>query len=845
MAKTKKQSAAKSDSANGKSLVIVESPAKAKTINRYLGDNYIVKASMGHVRDLPKKEMGVDLEHDFSPKYEPLQGKKKMLSELRKDAKKAEKVYLATDLDREGEAIAWHLAESLKVPEERIRRVVFNEITAPAIRAAFEHPRGIDMNKVNAQQARRILDRIVGYEVSPLLWKKVARGLSAGRVQTVAVRLIVEREREIEAFIPDEYWKVSAIFTTRTDQAQEIARRWAELLSQTDEKGNPPTKAAQQEFLSEHDSFRAELVTWKGDKFASDNADESLDIVRALGLEVEDVIREEDPKGKGPAKNLVTVVAKLPEEKAGQFSVTEIKKRQSKSKPPAPFRTASLQQAASTRLRFAAQRTMRIAQQLYEGIDIPGEGHAGLITYMRTDSAHLSSEAIRQVRGYIGEQFGGDYLPEKPNFYAARGRTQEAHEAIRPTDATRHPDELRSILSPDQYQLYRLIWQRFVGCQMKPAIWEVTDATISADTPDGRADFKASGRTLKFPGFYKVAGLPKGGDQILPALDEGQTIAGVDVNTTQHFTLPPARYSEASLVRALEADGIGRPSTYAAIIQTIQDRKYVEQENRSFRPTDLGRVVADKLIKHFPSIFDVRFTANLENQLDDVEDEGKDWVRLLKEFYGPFHQKLDKAMENMVHAKAETEPAPHTCPECGAGTMYRFGKNGRFLSCAQYPECKYAAPVDREGNPKNPEQTDIACPECGSAMMLRKGRYGPFLSCTRYPDCSGIVNLDRKGFIKHPSPPPLLVEDIKCPKCEAPVNLRRGKRGPWMSCSKYPKCRGRVAWSKLDDDVKQDLEGRLKKHEAAHPQPRVKTLEGEDVGDQYKPQVTEVEPAEK
>jgi len=573
-------------SAAGKNLVIVESPAKARTINRYLGKDFLVKASMGHVRDLPRKRMGVDIEHGFEPTYEPLDGRRKILADLKRSAKAAANVYLATDLDREGEAIAWHLAESLGVPESKVRRVIFNEITKAAISEALEHPRQIDMDKVNAQQARRILDRIVGYEISPLLWRKVSPGLSAGRVQSVAVRLIVEREREIAAFQTEEYWRIAAIFTPDLSAASDLARSWQQFCETTDNKGNPPTREARQAFLAAHDAFRAELVLWNGAKFLPNEQDEALAVAKALGLEVVELKTIENPKGKARAAETVKVIGRVSQQ-AGPFVVEKLTQRDSRSRPPAPFTTASLQQAAAVQLRFSAARTMRLAQQLYEGVEVPGEGSVGLITYMRTDSTHLSREAVSGVRSFIESAFGREYLPDKPKVYASAARAQEAHEAIRPTDVTRRPGDLAGTLEGDLAKLYELIWRRFVACQMAPAAWKVTEVDVAAETPAGKAVFKALGRTLAFEGFLAVAGRPKGGEQILPELEQHSRVAPAEILPTQHFTQPPPRYTEASLVKALEAEGIGRPSTYATIIQTIQDRGYVEQENRAFRPTDL------------------------------------------------------------------------------------------------------------------------------------------------------------------------------------------------------------------------------------------------------------------
>ncbi len=842
-AKTKADVNAKKPSAarggrDGRRLVVVESPAKAKTINKYLGSGYVVKASMGHVRDLPSREMGVDLENNFKPTYEPLTSRRKVLAELKKLARSAPEVFLATDLDREGEAIAWHLAESLGVPEENVRRVIFNEITAGAIKEAFANPRNIDMNKVNAQQARRILDRIVGYKISPLLWKKVARGLSAGRVQSVAVRLIVERQREIDAFIPEEYWKIAGVFTADMSAAKKLSAEWAAFLAQRDDEGNSPTLAAQQEFLSAHNAFQAELVKLGGKRFKETGADATIDIARAIGLKVSEVRRLDDPNGKGPAAHRVIVVG-TPAANAPSYKVTAIQRRDSKSHPPAPFTTATLQQAAAVQLRFSASRTMRIAQQLYEGVEVPGEGSVGLITYMRTDSRHLSADALSAIRKLIVSRFGDAYLPEKPNFFSSGKRAQEAHEAIRPSDFGRTPEDLRGSLSDEQYKLYSLIWKRTVACQMPPATWLVTEADITVNGSCGEAVFKAIGRTLAFDGFMQVAGVPKGGEQILPKLDEGQSVAPIQIDPTQHFTQPPPRYTEASLVKALEAEGIGRPSTYASIIKTIQDRQYVEQRNRSFYPTDLGNVVTDKLVKHFPKVFDIRFTAFMEDELDKIEEAAAEWTSVLHEFYDPFAQNLERAGDEMVHAKAEEEPSDYTCEKCGKPMVYKFSRNGRYLACSGYPDCKNTFPVDKHGRPQKPQQTDIACPKCGSPMMIRKGKFGPFMSCPKYPECDGVLNLDRKGCVKLPSAPPLEV-DLPCPKCSSKLYLRRGKRGPWLSCSKYPKCRGRVGWKTLTEDQQKQLELELMNHEKAHPVAVVKKLDGSEVPEDYAPQVGEI-----
>ena len=769
----------------GKKLVIVESPAKAKTINKYLGGDFVVKASMGHVRDLPAKGLGVDLEHDFAPSYEPLAGRRKVLAELKKLAKTAPEVFLATDMDREGEAIAWHLAEELGVPPERLRRVVFNEITKPAIQAAFAQPGQIDRHKVDAQQARRILDRIVGYQLSPLLWRKVAVGLSAGRVQSVAVRLVVDREHEIQVFLPEEFWKISGIFTADIAGADELARKWSALLAQTE----PPTQARQNEFLAGQAAFRAELTEWKGQRFNATDEQAALEAARALGLAIgpNDIRREQDAQAKGPAVNRVSVAGRVDRGAGAVWKVAELTTRVSRQNPPGPFTTVTMQQAASVQLRCSASRTMRIAQQLYEGVELGGEGAVGLITYMRTDSLNLSPQAVGAVRDFIAAQFGGQYLPEKANFYRSGPRSQAAHEAIRPTDVSRTPESLEGALEEDQLRLYRLIWRRFVACQMSPAQWNVTDVTISGTTPAGLGLFKATGRSLAFDGFLKVAGPARADDQVLPPLATGQAVAPAVLLPSQHFTQPPPRYTEASLIKALEAEGIGRPSTYAAIIQTIQDRQYVRQEERKFFATDLGIKVTEKLVGHFPDIFDVSFTAGMEDKLDLVEEARADWIKVLHEFYTPFKAALEKATTEMVHAKAESQPSEYTCPACSKPMVYRWSKNGRYLACTGYPECKTTSPVDENGKRLERKQVDVPCPNCGKGMVLRRSRFGAFLGCSDYPTCKGITPCDAEGV------PLKLVkdEDIKetCPNCGSPMQVRRRGRRAFLGCSRYPDCK--------------------------------------------------------
>ena len=880
--------------AKGKHLVIVESPSKAKTINKYLGPDYLVLASVGHVRDLPSKNPkgdkspipGVDLEREFAPTYEVLPGKDKVVSELKRAAKESESsgrhVWFATDLDREGEAIAWHLAEELGIDPAQARRVIFSAITRSEIGRAFANPHRIDLDKVNAQQARRILDRIVGYQVSPLLWKKVARGLSAGRVQSVAARLIVEREREIRVFVPDEFWQVVACFTPSPDEAHRLGGLWEQFTQEAGEKGAPPTIKDQNAWLSERGCLRAELIEVNGKKFdprihvdsiigpvteltaerikariesaarafedpaAHDLTPEVARIAEAAGLvDVRTTLSEED-SGVGPARWRRTITGRVGP--STPYRAASIETKRSSVSPPAPYITSTLQQSASSRLGFGAHRTMRAAQQLYEGVEIPGEGPVGLITYMRTDSTHVSDEAIESVREYIGRQFGSDYLPDKPRRFASSNKSaQEAHEAIRPASLAYPPARVKSALTGDQYRLYRLIWERFVACQMTPALWDATTVLIEGGTGAGRGEghasarrttltFKATGRVLVFDGFYRVAGVPTGDTQTLPSLDEAAPVGPFSIAPRQRFTSPPARYTEASLIKTLEAEGIGRPSTYADIIAKIQARKYVEQIERRFWATDLGEVVTDKLIEAFPRIMDIGYTREMEAELDRVEDDHLDWIQMLEGFYGPFKERLEQALENLKHAKAEIQPAPkeYRCQKCDSDLVYRFGKNGRFLSCSRYPDCDYACPIDRQGRPRGVELVNIACPKCSGPMTRRTGRFGPFVGCARYGDkanpCDGILNIDKKGHVTAPSIPPLQT-DLPCPTCDAPLYLRTGVRGPWLGCSTFPKCRGRGKWSELDETARADLERRLSEHERANPVPIIRTLDGRPLTD--------------
>ncbi len=780
---------------NGKNLVIVESPAKAKTINKYLGDGFIVKASMGHVRDLPSKGMGVDLK-TFVPEYVLIEerGKGKIVSELRKLAKDAPEIYLATDLDREGEAIAWHLQQALGIPDARVKRVIFNAITKAEIQKAFKNPHPIDIDRVNAQQARRILDRIVGYEISPLLWRKVARGLSAGRVQSVAVRLVVEREREIEAFMPAEYWKIGAIFAA-TDGAScaALSRQWMDFLTNT---GNGErTKIERERWLSEHDAFGAELVELAGRKFDATNKADARLAAELLGFVVEEEKNTEDPDAKGLARNLTTYTGKLG--KCPPFTVRGIEKKRTTSKPPAPFITSTLQQGASSRLSFGAQKTMRAAQTLYEG---------GYITYMRTDSTNLSADALAMARSYIGDTFGPRYLPEKANYYSSSNKSaQEAHEAIRPTDAGFTPADAHAKLSTDESRLYQLIWNRFIACQMPPAEFDQTTVMISAPTRQGDAVFKATGRKLVFDGFMRVAGMSSE-DQLLPELSQGTQVYPMELSPTQHFTQPPPRFSEASLVKELERLGIGRPSTYASIITTIQDREYVMQQDRRFYATMLGKVVTDKLVQAFPEVMDVGFTAGMELKLDKIEEQHLDWVKLLQDFYGPFHLVVDGALGKIEHAGGAS--SPYKCPKCGKEMLYRISKNGFFLACSDR-ECATTQPVDQTGKPKLIEKSDIVCPNCGREMNKRRGRFGEFLGCTGYsikdengkPSCETIINLDKEG---KPLPPKVKIKTtVPCEKCGSPMILRDSKRGPFLGCSAFPKCRATKQVAKLEGKVKE------------------------------------------
>lgn len=852
-------------SATGKYLVIVESPAKAKTINKYLGRDYVVKASMGHIRDLPGNGLAIDIENDFTPTYELVPGRKKIVGELRKHASKSKAVYLATDLDREGEAIAWHLAKALDLDEKKTKRVVFNEITQNAIREAFAQPRLIDMDKVNAQQARRVLDRIVGYELSPLLWKKVAKGLSAGRVQSVAVRMVVERELEIRDFIPQEYWTINGFFALSLAQADLLAPAWERFLAGGDDPDKSRLQKEILEWIAGHHAIQASLVSVEGkpfkpegryDESASPDAaftsavEQARQVAEALGFVVEEV--EERPWKEYAHRGLrvVDLVGRLDRQRVPKFRVADIQTRRTRSKPNPPFTTATLQQAASTQLGFSTTRTMKLAQQLYEGVELAGEdGPVGLITYMRTDSTNLSAESVEAARAWIKAHCGEKYLPGSPQVYESRKRAQEAHEAIRPTDAGREPETLKKQLSEPLYKLYNLIWRRFISCQMTAAEWDSTSVSIKTQTRIGEMEFKTSGRTLVFDGFYRVAGLPKsnGDSPLLPDMQKGQEVVPFDIEPEQQFTSPPPRYTEASLVKRLEAEGIGRPSTYASIIQTIQDRGYVEQIDRRLHATDKGIIVTEKLLEHFPDVMEYKFTSFMEDELDKIEEAHLDWVKVLHEFYDPFHRDLVRAHEEMEAVKAE--PSPYKCELCGGEMVYRWARTGRFLSCTNYPKCKGAMNVDRGGRPIGQQKVDVKCDLCGKDMLLRQSRHGPFLGCSGYPKCRNTIACNEQGEplklvkeeeLEQPCPAcgvgtmkvrrrgmraflgcdqyptckntaplpegirlerkemPVVEAGFNCERCGRPMHIKSGRRGRFIACSGFPACRNAKPIEKLE-----------------------------------------------
>lgn len=667
------------------SLVIVESPAKAKTISKYLGSKYIVKASMGHIRDLPKSQIGVEIENQFQPRYITIRGKGSVLKELKDARKKVKKVYLAADPDREGEAIAWHLAHYLELDENEECRVVFNEITQQAVKDAFKSPRPIDMDLVNAQQARRVLDRLVGYKISPLLWKKVKKGLSAGRVQSVAVKLIIDRENEIKAFIPEEYWSITA------------------------------------HLQKDKSVFEAKFHSLNGEKKELRNEEEVKQVLAAIG--------------------------------DSSFTVGDVKEKERQRNPSPPFITSSLQQEAARKLNFRAAKTMQIAQQLYEGVDLGKEGTVGLITYMRTDSTRISPVAQEEARAFIADKFGADYLPASPRIYTKKNaNAQDAHEAIRPTSVLREPEKVKPYLSRDQHRLYKLIWERFVASQMASAVLD----TMTVDLTAGAVMFRANGSKLKFPGFMKV--YVEGNDdglaeeeRLLPPLASGETVQTKQIDPKQHFTQPPPRYTEARLVRTLEELGIGRPSTYAPTLETIQKRNYVAIEDKKFVPTELGELVIQLMEEFFPEILDAEFTAHMEGDLDEVEEGKENWVQVIESFYKSFEKRLIVAEDEMKEIEIRDEPSDETCDKCGKTMVYKMGRFGKFLACSGFPDCRNTKPIVKN--------TGVGCPKCGKGQIVerrsKKGRL--FYGCDKYPECD-FVSWDKPVAAPCPDCGGLMVE---------------------------------------------------------------------------------------
>ena len=730
-----------------KGLVIVESPAKAKTIQKYLGKGFTVEASLGHVKDLPKSTLGVDTDNDFETEYIVIPGKEKVLAKLKKLALSVDTIYLAPDPDREGEAIAAHLAEELgdgnkgktkkkKSGEggERIRRVTFNEITKRAVQEAFEHPRDIDQHLVDAQQARRVLDRLVGYQVSPLLWDKVRRGLSAGRVQTVALRLIVEREREIEAFEKKEYWTIDAHLAA----------------------AKPP-------------AFDARFLG-KGEEKIEVNNGEDAEKIRAALENADWVVRTVDRK-----------------------------ERRRNAAPP--FTTSKLQQDSSRKLRFSVKRTMMIAQRLYEGVELGEEGSVGLITYMRTDSTRVSTDAIGEVREYIGKEYGTQYLPESPNAYKEKKEAQAAHEAIRPTSAMRHPEQIKQYLKEDEFKVYKLIWQRFVASQINPAVFDQTSVDIDARSGNEIFWFRVTGSVLKFDGFLKVYEESKEDKDAedeelkhkLPPLEPGQKLTLRELKPEQHFTEPPPRYNEASLVKELEERGIGRPSTYSAILSTIQERQYVQKLGGKFSPTEIGLVVTDLLVENFRDIFDVQYTARLEEELDEIEEGKETWTDALAGFYKKFEKDLRYASKHMENIKRMEKPTDEKCERCGSPLVTKWGKHGSFYACSSYDKEDPNSCTFTKENPINLPDLDSAdvqettqeeyCENCGRVMVLKRGRFGQFMACTGYPDCKTTRRLDQGKKV------PDIPLDEPCPKCGRNLMIRHGRFGEFTACSGYPECK--------------------------------------------------------
>ncbi len=709
-----------------KNLVIVESPAKAKTINKFIGKDYIVKASVGHVRDLPKSELGVD-EETFEPRYEVLEGKEKVVSELKAAAKKADNIYIASDPDREGEAIGWHVTHLLGGDTKKVRRILFHEITKNAVKKAMEHPGEIDMNKVNAQQARRVLDRLVGYKLSPLLWDKVRRGLSAGRVQSVAMKMIVDREEEIKAFVPVEYWSFAARLSAQT----------------------PPP-------------FLAKLSKIDGKKAEVGNEELARKIEAAL--------------------------------KSGKYVVTEVTRKERKQSAAPPFITSTLQRTAYNRFKWPVKRTMQIAQKLYEGKELGHFGFAGLITYMRTDSVRISDDALGEVRSYIATKYGADILPDKPNFYKVKkaAQAQEAHEAIRPTSMDLDPDKIKDFLTREEFSLYKMIWDRFVASQMKPALFDVTDADIQV----ANLTLRASGEVQKFAGFLAVfqdapaededEEAEKRNEKALPPLNEGDVLDLIDLETKQNFTQPPPRYTEATLVKALEENGIGRPSTYGAILTTIQARDYTYKHDGKFHPTHLGALVVKLLKQSFGDIIDEGYTARLEEELDEVEDGKLEWTALMREFSTKFNVDLERAGKEMTQVKGTGLETDEKCENCGSPMVIKFGRFGEFLACSNYPECKTTKEMPKgDAAEATADDEQIICDKCGKPMTLKRSRFGQFFACTGYPDCKNTKDpkllKQAANLPSEPQPP--------CENCGKEMVLKSGRYGPFYSCSGYPECK--------------------------------------------------------
>lgn len=715
-----------------KSLVIVESPAKAKTIGKYLGKNFVVKASLGHVKDLPKNDLAVDVERGFEPTYEVIEGKKKLIGELRTAAKGVDNIYLAADPDREGEAICFHLQEELQPKSAKngpkILRVMFNEITQNAVQKAFEKPSEVNTNLVDAQQARRVLDRLVGYKISPLLWDKVRRGLSAGRVQTVALRLIVDREREIQAFQKEEYWTIDVSLNAK----------------------KPPV-------------LKARLAKVNG---------------------TNPVISDET------ASNAI-----LADLEGAKYTVQSVGTKEKKRNPVPPFITSTLQQEAARKLRFSVKRAMMLAQRLYEGIELGAEGATGLITYMRTDSVRVSEDALNEVRDFVGKKYGERYLPEKPNFYKGKKDAQDAHEAIRPTSAFRTPEEMAKFLQEDELKLYRLIWMRFVASQMTPAVFDQTTIDVVAPGKAGASTtylFRATGTVPKFDGFLAV--YEEGKDakdeddeelkHKLPLVTQGEELRFKAIEPEQHFTEPPPRFTEATLVKELEAKGVGRPSTYASILSTIQEREYVKKEGGKFAPTELGTVVTDLLLESFGDIFDVLYTARMEQELDEIEDGKIDWRSAMGEFYDKFSTDLERAAVQMTDIKRMEKPTDFICDKCGKPMVIKWGRHGSFIACTGYPECTSTRELPTTTQEDLGEQGEEEyCPNCGRPMVLKKGRFGQFMACTGYPDCKTTRQLGQQE--KKPD----LKLDETCPNCGNNLVVKSGRFGEFTACSNYPTCK--------------------------------------------------------